>query len=116
MDGGLTKMSSASGTLARTCRAPWGSIVRMASRPGREDAAHLVDRRAVQVAVHLRPLEQPTAVTQPDEVVAIEEVIVDAVDLALAPLAGGRGHDRHNLRVAARQLGDDGALADPRWA
>ena len=32
-DGGTTKMSSASGTASRTARAPWTSILRMASRP-----------------------------------------------------------------------------------
>ena len=116
MVGGLTKMSSASGTgrpnLACTLRVDGQD--RVATR--RQDAAHLVDRGAVQVAVDLRPLEQPAAVAKRAEVVAVEEVVVHPVDLALASLAGGGGHDRHDLRMPARELGDDGALADARRA
>ena len=116
MDGGLTKISNASGTGARTWRAPCGSMVRIASRP----AARMPRTWSIGVPYRLpctsARSSRPPRVAQADEFLAVEEVVVHAVDLALAALAGCGGHDRHDLRVATRKLRHDRALADARRA
>ena len=61
---------------------------------GRERLADLAARRAVPVAVDLVRLEQPAGVAQgAGTSLAIEEVVVDAVDLAGPRRARRAGHD-----------------------
>jgi len=57
---------------------------------GGQRAPDLVARRAVPVAVDLVRLEEAACVADPEELVAADEVVVDALDLA-GPRCPGRG-------------------------
>src|SRR5690606_27955910 len=58
------------------------------------------------------PLEELVVGDHPVELVVRDEVVVDAVDLVRARRAGGGGDRQPHLRVAAADVGGDGALAD----
>ena len=79
----------------------------------------LLDRaagRALELAVDLEPLEEAAGVAQRLELLAVDEVVVDAVDLAGPRRPGRRRHRQPEVGLALEQLLDDGALADPRRA
>jgi hypothetical protein len=78
----------------------------------RQDAPHLVDRSPVPVVVHDRMLEQAVAIAKLLKLLRTQEVVMNLVELPLAPLAGGGRDDRHDLRMTPRQLGHDGAFAN----
>ena len=79
-------------TCSLTTWAPWTSILRIDVLAGGERRPDLVARRAVPVAVDLVRLEEAAAVADPEELVAADEVVVDAVDLA-GPRRPGRDRD-----------------------
>ena len=110
-------MRSASGTLAPDVARALGADGQDRVAAGGEDAAHLVDRRAVPGAVVVGVLEQPVALASSVNSSSVEEVVVDAVDLAVALRAASwRSRSARPGAAPARQLRDDRALPDARRA
>ena len=95
-----------SGIAARTWRAPWTSISSTTDLPGCEAPLDLRAQRPVAVAAVGRVLQELAVAGPAVELLAVEEVVVAAVHLALAGLPG-RGRDRqlqarHPLAAARR--------------
>ena len=115
-------MSSASVTCSLTTWAPWTSIFRITSSARYESIADLVPRRAVPVAVDLVGFEEAPLGANARGTRPTQEVVVDAVDLAVARRPGRARHDVVTLAIAAglalpsTKGVDDRVLPDARWA
>src|SRR5260370_751748 len=79
---------------------------------------HLFDRlarRAIEVAVNLRPFEQIAAFLHPVEFALVDEAVMNAVDLGRAPRAGGHRHrERQIERLVLPQHAGQRRLAGAR--
>jgi hypothetical protein len=70
-------------------------------------------RRSFQVAVHVEPFEESPGVTDALELVAVEEQVVPAADLAFTTRPRGRRDREPESRLELEELADDRPLADP---
>ena len=116
-DGGTTKIRSASVTCSLTTWAPWTSIFRITSRPATRASRTWSRGEPYQLPWTSFASRKPAFGADPEELVAAEEVVVDAVDLAVARRAGRAGHDvvavaiAAGLALAAAERVDDRVLA-----
>ena len=104
---------TASGIAARTWRAPCTSISSTTDLPSREPPLDLRAQGPVAVAAVGGVLEELAVPGAAVELLAVEEVVVAAVPLAVARLPGGRRDRQLELRDPPQQLGDQRSLADP---
>src|SRR5262249_30021311 len=84
--------------------------------PGRELAAYVVERRSLQVAVHLEPFEEATGLAQRLEFLAAHEVVVDALALPRAWRACRPRHRPVQVGVRLAEAQSDRALPRARRA
>ena len=104
---------TASGIAARTWRAPCTSISSTTGTPRCDAILELGAQRAVAAPGVVGVLDEVALRHAAVEVLAAEEVVVDAVPLARPRVAGG-GRDRQlELGLALHQPADQRALADP---
>jgi hypothetical protein len=71
-------------------------------------------RRAVAIAVHLRPFEQGIGVAHALEIAHLDEVVVDAVDLAAAARPRGDADRQLEARIRFQQIACDRRFAGAR--
>ena len=116
IDGGRTKIDTTSSpSRSRTWAAPCQSMSNSMSRPCARTCSDRRPRRAVAVAVHLRPFEQVAVGLHPLELAPVDEVIVDAVDLGGAARPGGhRDRQRQVERLVLHQHARQRRLARAR--
>src|SRR5262245_17980530 len=82
--------------------------------PGRDLVAHVVERRPLQVAVHLEPLEEPARVAQRLELLAAHEVVVDTFTLTRARCARRPRNRPAQVGIGLAQKRSDSALSGAR--
>ena len=92
---------TASGIAARTWRAPWTSISSTTGTPARRRAVELGAQRPVAAPGVVGVLDELARGDAPVELLAREEVVVDAVALAGARRARGRRDRQLQLRQRA---------------
>ena len=105
-----------SGIAARTWRAPCTSISRTTDAPVGEPPLDLGAQRPVAVAAVGGVLEEVTVPGPAIELLAVEEVVVAAVHLALARLARGRRDRQLELGHAPQQLARSASPCRPPTA
>ena len=113
-EGGAMNTCTASGIAARTWRAPWTSISSTTGHARADATLELGAQRPVAAPGVVGVLDELARRDQLVELLAAEEVVVDAVALARARRAGGGRHRQLELRHALAQAADQRALADPR--
>src|SRR5262249_8337140 len=77
---------------------------------------HRLERRAIEVAMHLGPLEEPAGQAAALELVGVEEQVLAALVFRGAARARGSGHREHAVRTLLEQVRDQRALARARGA
>ena len=114
MLGGAMNTAIASGSAARTARAPMSSISRITSSPRASLASTSPRSVPYRLPLYSTHSRKSPAATRRSERGLVQEVVLAAVVLARPRRARRRRHGRHDVREPLADEGDDGPLPGAR--